>query len=99
MLAWRNASKHEDLQVIWQIAVRCSTYPKLGKRSALYNVRYTFEKPRRRQSSGRAPVSVIKRKSSIVEMRFRGLVNNTGQRVTLFAFLGWLASIYRAVRL
>jgi len=87
--------EHEGRQVIWQVAARRITYKKLDKRSALYKAKRKIEKakaPSTRQ--GRAPVRVIKRQFGYTKVRFRGLVKNTAQLVTLFA----LSNLWKARR-
>lgn len=79
-------TEHEGRPVIWQIAVRRSTYKHLSKRSVLYNARRKIEKV---EAQARAkvehPFRVIKRQFGYVKTRFRGLAKNTAQLTTLFA--------------
>ena len=86
-------AEHDGRKVIWQVAARRSTYKKLDKRSALYNAKRKIEKAK---AQGRAkvehPFRVIKRQFGYVKTRFRGLVKNTAQLVTLFALSNlWMA--------
>jgi len=86
-------AEHDGRKVIWQVAARRSTYKKLDKRSALHNAKRKIEKAK---AQGRAkvehPFRVIKRQFGYVKTRFRGLVKNTAQLVTLFALSNlWMA--------
>ena len=75
--------------MIWQVAARRSTYKMLDKRSALYKAKRKIEKAKAQSASeGRAPFRVIKRQFGYTKVRFRGLVKNTAQLVTLFALDG-----------
>ncbi|ULT73793.1 IS5 family transposase [Pseudomonas sp. BC42] len=85
--------EHEGSQVIWQIAARRSTYKKHEKRSLLYRMKRKIE---RAKAQTRAKVEhsfrVIKRQFGYTKVRFRGLVKNTAQLVTLFALSNlWMA--------
>ncbi|SDP85209.1 IS5 family transposase [Ectopseudomonas guguanensis] len=85
--------EHADRKVIWQVAARRSTYKKLDKRSALYKAKRKIEKAK---AQVRAKVEhsfrVIKRQFGYTKVRFRGLVKNTAQLVTLFALSNlWMA--------
>ncbi|TBV01904.1 IS5 family transposase [Phytopseudomonas dryadis] len=78
--------EHEGREVIWQIAARRSTYKKLSKRSALYKAKRKIEKAKAQvRAKVEHPFRVIKRQFGYTQVRFRGLVKNTAQLVTLFA--------------
>lgn len=85
--------EHEGHEVIWQIAARCSTYKKLSKRSALYKAKRKIEKAKAQvRAKVEPPFRVIKRQFGYTKVRFRGLVKNTAQLVTLFALSNlWMA--------
>ncbi|OEC32508.1 transposase [Pseudomonas sp. 21C1] len=85
--------EHEGREVIWQIAARRSTYKKLSKRSALYKAKRKIEKAKAQvRAKVEHPFRVIKRQFGYVKTRFRGLVKNTAQLVTLFALSNlWMA--------
>ncbi|AZZ47428.1 IS5/IS1182 family transposase [Pseudomonadaceae bacterium SI-3] len=85
--------EHEGRQVIWQIAARRSTYKKLDKRSALYKAKRKIEKAKAQvRAKVEHPFRVIKRQFGYTKVRFRGLVKNTAQLVTLFALSNlWMA--------
>jgi IS5 family transposase len=79
--------EHDGRQDIWQIAARSSTYKKHGKRSALYKAIRNIEKAKAQvRAKVEYPFRVIKRQFGYTKVRFRGLMKNTAQRVTLFAF-------------
>lgn len=86
-------SEHEGRQVIWQIAARRSTYEKYGKRSILYKVHHRIEKAKAQtRSKVEHQFRVIKRQFGYTKVRFRGLVKNAAQMVTLFALSNvWMA--------
>lgn len=88
--------EHEGREVIWQIAVRRSTYQKLGKRSALYKAKRKIEKAKAQvRANVEHPFRVIKRQFGYTKARFRGLVKNTAQMVTLFALSNlWMVRRY-----
>ena len=88
--------EHEGREVIWQIAARRSTYKKLGKRSALYKAKRKIEKAKAQvRAKVEHPFRVIKRQFGYTKVRFRGLVKNTAQLVTLFALSNlWMARRY-----
>ena len=88
--------EHEGREVIWQIAARRSTYTKLGKRSALYKAKRKIEKANAQvRAKDEHPFRVIKRQFGYTKVRFRGLVKNTAQLVTLFALSNlWMARRY-----
>ena len=88
--------EHAGRHVIWQIASRRSTYKKHGKRSALYKAMRKIEKAKAQvRSKVEHPFRVIKRQFGYTKERFRGLVKNTAQMVTLFALSNlWMASRY-----
>ena len=78
--------EHVDRKVIWQVAARRSTYKKLDKRSALYKTKRKIEKAKAQvRAKVEHPFRVIKRQFGYTKVRFRGLVKNTAQLVTLFA--------------
>lgn len=85
--------EHAGRQVIWQVAARCSTYQKHGKRSLLYRVKRRIEKAKAQvRAKVEHPFRVIKRQFGYVKVRFRGLAKNTTQLVTLFALSNlWMA--------
>lgn len=85
--------EHEGRQVIWQIAVRRSTYQKLGNRSALHKAKRKIEKAKAQvRAKVEHPLRVMKRQFGYVKTRLRGLAKNTAQRVTLFALSNlWMA--------
>jgi IS5 family transposase len=85
--------EHEGRKVIWQIAARRSTYKKLSKRSALYKAKRKIEKAKAQvRAKVEHPFRVIKRQLGYTKVRFRGLVKNTAQLVTLFALSNlWMA--------
>lgn len=82
-------SEHADREVIWQVAARRSTYKMLDKRSALYKAKRKIEKAKAQvRAKVEPPFRVIKRQFGYTKVRFRGLVKNTAQLVTLFALDG-----------
>ncbi|HCE6210555.1 IS5 family transposase [Pseudomonas aeruginosa] len=85
--------EHEGRKVIWQVAARRSTYKKLDKRSALYKAKRKIEKAKAQvRAKVEHPFRVIKRQFGYTKVRFRGLVKNTAQLVTLFALSNlWMA--------
>ncbi|MGU2280011.1 IS5-like element ISAch1 family transposase [Pseudomonas aeruginosa] len=86
-------SEHEGRAVIWQVAARRSTYKKLGKSSPLYKAKRKVEKAKAQvRAKVVNPFRVIKRQFGFTKVRFRGLVKNTAQLVTLFALSNlWMA--------
>lgn len=88
--------EHEGREVIWQIAARRSTYKKLSKRCALYKAKRKIGKAKAQvRAKVEHPFQVIKRQFGYVKTRFRGLVKNTAQLVTLFALSNlWMARRY-----
>nr|WP_241392741.1 IS5 family transposase [Pseudomonas chlororaphis] len=86
-------SEHEGRQVIWQIAARRSSYKKYGKRSALYKALRKIEKAKAQvRAKVEHPFRVIKHQFGYTKVRFRGLVKDTAQMVTLFALSNlWMA--------
>jgi IS5 family transposase len=83
-------AEHAGRQVIWQIAVRRSTYRQLSKRSLLYKAKRKIKKARVGH-----PFRVIKRQFGYTKVRFRGLAKNTAQLVTLFALSNlWMVRRY-----
>ena len=89
-------SEHEGREVIWQVAARCSTIKKNGKRSVLYKQLRKIEKAKAQTlAKVEHPFRVVKRQFGYVKVRFRGLVKNTAQLVTLFALSNlWMARRY-----
>ena len=85
--------EHVDRKVIWQVAARRSTYKKLDKRSALYKAKRKIEKAKAQvRAKVEHPLRVIKRQFGYTKVRFRGLVKNTAQLVSLFALSNlWMA--------
>lgn len=85
--------EHDGRQVIWQIAARCSTYKKHGKRSVLYKVIRKIEKAKAQvRAKVEHPFRVIKRQFGYTKVLFRGLAKNAAQMVTLFALSNlWMA--------
>jgi IS5 family transposase len=73
-----------------------STYKKHGKRSALYEAMRNIEKAKAQvRAKVEHPFRVIKRQFGYTKVRFRGLVKNTAQMVTLFALSNlWMARRY-----
>lgn len=93
---YTGVEKHEEhtgRQVIWQVAARRSTYKKHGKGSALYKAMRRIEKAKSQvRAKVEHPFRVITRQFGYTQVRFRGLVKNTVQMVTLFALLNlWMA--------
>jgi len=86
-------SSYEGRAVIWQVAARRSTYKKLGKSSPLYKAKRKVEKAKAQvRAKVEHPFPVIKRQFGYTKVRFRGLVKNTAQLVTLFALSNlWMA--------
>jgi len=89
-------AEHEGREVIWQIAARRSTYKKCGKDTALYKSIRKIEKAKTQiRAKVEHPFRVIKRQFSYTKVRFRGLVKNTAQLMTLFALSNlWMARRY-----
>ncbi|GHK91156.1 IS5 family transposase [Escherichia coli] len=87
------SAEHADREVIWQVAARRSTYKMLDKRSALYKAKRKIEKAKAQvRAKVEPPFRVIKRQFGYTKVRFRGLVRNTAQLVTLFALSNlWMA--------
>ncbi|AOE83118.1 IS5 family transposase [Pseudomonas sp. TCU-HL1] len=85
--------EHSGRQVIWQITAWRSTYQQLGKRSALYKAIRKIEKAKAQiRAKVEHPFRVIKRQFGYTKVRFRGLMKNTAQLVTLFALSNlWMA--------
>lgn len=86
-------TEHDGREVIWQVAARRSTYKKLGERSALYKAIRKIERAKAQvRAKVEHPFRVIKRQFGYTKVRFRGLVKNTAQLVTLFALSNlWMA--------
>ncbi len=78
--------EHVDRPVIWQIAVRRSTYSTLSKRSLIYCGKRRIERAKA-QTRARVehPFRGGKRQFGYVKTQFRGLMKNTAQLTTLFA--------------
>ncbi|WP_316391890.1 transposase [Citrobacter farmeri] len=74
-------------------SARRSTYKMLDKRSALYKAKRKIEKAKAQvRAKVEPPFRVIKRQFGYTKVRFRGLVRNTAQLVTLFALSNlWMA--------
>ncbi|MBI7310086.1 IS5 family transposase [Pseudomonas aeruginosa] len=89
-------SEHDGRQVIWQIAARRSTYKMHGKHSALYKGIRRIEKAKAQvRAKVKHPFRVIKRQFAYTKVRFRGLVKNTAQLMTMFALSNlWMARRY-----
>ncbi len=85
--------EHAGRQVIWQVAVRRSTYKTNSKRSVLYKAERKIERAKAQiRAKVEHPFRVIKRQFSYTRMRFRGLAKNTAQLTTLFALSNlWMA--------
>jgi len=85
--------EHEGRKVIWQVAARRSTYKKLDKNSVLYKAKRKVEKAKAQvRAKVEHPFRVIKRQFGYTKVRFRGLMKNTAQLVTLFALSNlWMA--------
>ena len=78
--------EHDGRKVIWQVAARRSTYKKLDKNSVLYKAKRKIEKAKAQvRAKVEHPFRVIKRQFGYIKVRFRGLMKNTAQLVTLFA--------------
>ena len=78
--------EHAGRPVIWQVAARRSTYKKHGKRSVLYKAIRMIERAKAQvRSKVEHPFRVIKRQFGYTKVRFRGLVKNAAQMVTLLA--------------
>jgi IS5 family transposase len=90
MPGWRNA---QNMEVIWQIAARRSTYKKLSTCSALYKAKRKIEKAKAQvHAKVEHPFRVVKCQFGYVKTRFHGLAKNTAQLVTLFALSNlWMA--------
>ncbi len=85
--------EHDGRKVIWQVAARRSTYKKLDKNSVLYKAKRKIEKAKAQvRAKVEHPFRVIKRQFGYIKVRFRGLMKNTAQLVTLFALSNlWMA--------
>lgn len=78
--------EHEGRQVIWSISARPSSYKKHGKTSLITRVKRKIEYAKSQlRAKVEHPFRVIKRQFGYTKVRFRGLVKNTAQQVTLFA--------------
>jgi IS5 family transposase len=78
--------EHEGRQVIWSISARPSSYKKHGKKSLITRVKRKIEYAKSQlRAKVEHPFRVIKRQFGYTKVRFRGLVKNTAQQVTLFA--------------
>ena len=85
--------EHEGREVIWSISARPSSRRKHGEKSvigrALRKIEYAKSQTRAKVEH---PFRVIKRQFGYTKVRFRGLVKNTAQLVTLFALSNlWMA--------
>jgi IS5 family transposase len=78
--------EHEGRKMIWSISARPSSRRKHGEKSAigraLRKIEYAKSQTRAKVEH---PFRVIKRQFGYTKVRFRGLVKNTAQLVTLFA--------------
>ena len=82
--------------MIWSIAARPSSYKKHGKKSLIGRMRRKIEYAKAQvRAKVEHPFRVIKRQFGYTKVRFRGLVKNTAQMVTLFALSNlWMARRY-----
>ena len=77
--------EHAGRDVIWQIAVRRSSYMTLPKRCLIYKGKRRIERAKAQtRAKVKHPFRVIKRQFGYVKTRFRGLMKNTAQLTTLF---------------
>ncbi len=85
--------EHAGRHVIWQVAARRSAYKQHGKRSVLYKAIRKIERAKAQvRSKVEQPFRVINRQFGYMKLRFRGLVKNAAQMVTLFALSNpWMA--------
>ncbi|VVQ26021.1 IS5 family transposase [Pseudomonas fluorescens] len=78
--------EHEGREMIWSISARPSSRRKHGEKSvigrALRKIEYAKSQT---QAKVEHPFRVIKRQFGYTKVRFRGLIKNTAQLVTLFA--------------
>ncbi len=78
--------EHEGRQVIWSISTRPSSYKKHGKKSLIPRVKRKIEYAKSQlRAKVEHPLRRIKRQLGYTKVRFRDLVKNTTQQVTLFA--------------
>ena len=89
----KKREKHENREVIWQIAARRSTYSKLNKRSVLYKAKRKIEFCKAHtRAKVEHPFRVIKCQFDYVKVRFLVLMKTTAQLTTLFALSNlWMA--------
>lgn len=79
-------SEHEGRKMIWSISARPSSYKKHGKKSLIGRMKRKIEYAKSQvRAKVEHPFRVIKRQFGYTKVRFRGLVKNTAQQVTLFA--------------
>lgn len=85
--------EHAGREMIWQIAARRSTYSTLPKRSLVNKGKRRIERAKAQtRAKVEHPFRVVKRQFGYVKTRFRGLVKNTAQLMTLFALSNlWMA--------
>jgi len=78
--------EHEGRKMIWSISARPSTYKKHGKKCPIGRAKRKIEYAKSQvRAKVEHPFRVIKRQFGYTKVRFRGLVKNTAQQVTLFA--------------
>jgi IS5 family transposase len=78
--------EHEGRKMIWSISARPSSYKKHGKESLIGRMKRKIEYAKSQvRAKVEHPFRVIKRQFGYTKVRFRGLVKNTAQQVTLFA--------------
>lgn len=82
--------------MIWQFAVGCSTYVRLGKRSLIYKAKRKIGYCKAQTGAKfEHPFRVIERQLGYVKVHFRGLVKDTVQLTTLFALSSlWMTRKY-----
>ena len=90
---YTGVEKRPEHEGIWQIAARRSTYKHFGKRSVLYKAKRKIEQTKAQvRAKVEHPFRVIKRQFGYTKVRFRGLLKNTTQLMTLFALANlWMA--------
>ncbi len=78
--------EHKGRKMIWSISARPSSYKKHGKRCPIGRAKRKIEYAKSQvRAKVEHPFRVIKRQFGYTKVRFRGLVKNTAQQVTLFA--------------
>ena len=78
--------EHDGRKMIWSISARPSSYKKHGKKSLIGRAKRKIEYAKSQvRAKVEHPFRVIKRQFGYTKVRFRGLVKNTAQQVTLFA--------------